>query len=246
MKKLIIASNRLGGGGKSAPLLGFTLAEVLITLGIIGVVAAMTMPVLIQNNRNKELHTGLKTAYSLISQALNKMNTDKGDVIKPEDYNTVFFYDEYKKYFKILYDCSIMTPNPSICLERGIKDENGLYTDNAYKTFNNNSAASHMLDDGQFVITNGMLIMIENPQEDSRKRLFISVDINGKKRLPNRLGHDVFTFQISERGKLLPMGVEGSEYSEEEYCSTTSTNNLNGIACTAKALSDKNYWKNLP
>ena len=33
----------------------FTLAEVLITLGIIGVVAAMTLPALIQQNRNKEL-----------------------------------------------------------------------------------------------------------------------------------------------------------------------------------------------
>lgn len=38
----------------------FTLAEVLITLGIIGIVAALTLPALIQNNRNKELQTGLK------------------------------------------------------------------------------------------------------------------------------------------------------------------------------------------
>lgn len=37
---------------------GFTLAEVLITLGIIGVVAAMTMPTLINNTKNKELETG--------------------------------------------------------------------------------------------------------------------------------------------------------------------------------------------
>lgn len=223
----------------------FTLAEVLITLGIIGITAAMTMPVLIQNNRNKELHTGLKTAYSLISQALNQMNADKGYVVTPETYKTVNFYDEYKKYFKILYDCSIMKPNPTICTERGFEGENDFYYDKTYKTFNNHTAASHALDDGQFVITNNMLIMIENPQ-DLRDRLFISVDINGKKRAPNRFGHDVFTFQISKSGKLLPMGLEGTILSEEEYCSTTSTNELNGMACTAKALTDKNYWKNLP
>ena len=34
---------------------GFTLAEVLITLGIIGVVAAMTMPTLIQNHQKRSL-----------------------------------------------------------------------------------------------------------------------------------------------------------------------------------------------
>lgn len=41
---------------------GFTLAEVLITLGIIGVVAAMTMPSLIQNYRKKEATTRIKNS----------------------------------------------------------------------------------------------------------------------------------------------------------------------------------------
>lgn len=48
----------------------FTLAEVLITLGIIGVVAAMTLPTLINNNRDKELVTRVKKTYSSISKAL--------------------------------------------------------------------------------------------------------------------------------------------------------------------------------
>lgn len=37
----------------------FTLAEVLVTLGIIGVVAAITMPTLVANNREKQLITAL-------------------------------------------------------------------------------------------------------------------------------------------------------------------------------------------
>lgn len=48
----------------------FTLAEVLITLGIIGVVAAMTMPVLIQNNNVKTTETRLKKVYSVMNQAI--------------------------------------------------------------------------------------------------------------------------------------------------------------------------------
>ena len=46
-----------GGGNLAAPYRGFTLAEVLVTLGIIGVVAALTLPSLITNYRRKELET---------------------------------------------------------------------------------------------------------------------------------------------------------------------------------------------
>ena len=47
---------------------GFTLAEILITLGIIGVVAAMTMPVLFNKTQNKELQTAFLKTYSELSQ----------------------------------------------------------------------------------------------------------------------------------------------------------------------------------
>ncbi len=48
---------------------GFTLAEVLITLGIIGVVAALTMPSVINNYKEKETIAKLKKTYSVLSQA---------------------------------------------------------------------------------------------------------------------------------------------------------------------------------
>ena len=47
-------------------------------------------------------------------------------------------------------------------------------------------------------------------------------------------------------GKLLPMLANGTYYDEATFCSKTSTSNLNGIACTNKALNDKDYFKNLP
>ena len=58
---------------------GFTLAEVLITLGIIGVVAAMTLPSLIQKNNNKVVETRLKKFYSSINQAILMAEADYGD-----------------------------------------------------------------------------------------------------------------------------------------------------------------------
>ena len=57
----------------------FTLAEVLITLGIIGVVAAMTMPTLIQKNNNRVVETRLMKFYSAINQAIKMAEVDYGD-----------------------------------------------------------------------------------------------------------------------------------------------------------------------
>lgn len=48
---------------------GFTLAEVLITLGIIGIVAALTIPTLISKYQERVTITRLKESYSMLAQA---------------------------------------------------------------------------------------------------------------------------------------------------------------------------------
>lgn len=58
----------------------FTLAEVLITLGIIGVVAAMTLPALVAHYKTKELSTALKKFYSVINQAVTFSIAEYGDI----------------------------------------------------------------------------------------------------------------------------------------------------------------------
>ena len=64
---------------------GFTLAEVLITLGIVGVVAALTLPVLIGNYKKAQTISKLKVAYTLINDAFKLAVVDYGDM-KTWDY----------------------------------------------------------------------------------------------------------------------------------------------------------------
>lgn len=59
------------GGNYMIKKFGFTLAEVLITLGIIGVVAAMTIPTLMQRTNDAELKSGYKKMISVVSQAIS-------------------------------------------------------------------------------------------------------------------------------------------------------------------------------
>lgn len=58
---------------------GFTLAEVLITLGIIGIVASMTLPALTAKYRKRVIETRLKKFYTVMTQAiiLSEEETDR-------------------------------------------------------------------------------------------------------------------------------------------------------------------------
>lgn len=56
----------------------FTLAEVLITLGIIGVVAAMTLPAIVHNYKKQEIEAKLKKFYTTMSQAVKMSEIENG------------------------------------------------------------------------------------------------------------------------------------------------------------------------
>ena len=233
----------------------FTLAEVLITLGIIGVVAAMTLPALINKTQHQELQTGLKKNYTVLQQALLRAQLDTGEVVKPADYQAisgVTISAPLKKllttYIKNAQDCGEGTEKGS-CIENAsiTGNENAK---NPYKTYNaKNSVVLSLLDDGQFITTDGTLFLVENKAEIDNTTvspIFINVDVNGLKKRPNRWGYDLFTFQLTDSGKLLPVGAEGTSYTDmAKYCSLTNTSILNGVGCTYKALTDKDYWKNL-
>lgn len=221
----------------------FTLAEVLITLGIIGIVAALTLPALIQNNRNKELQTGLKKAYSVLGLALDMYQAENGEKITPEMNLQWNLKPLLMKYLKTIKDCEYGANDASSCIPNyGTDNEN---SSTNYTTYTGKKLSLYLFDDGQFILADGSLVLLESVSID---RLYISVDVNGYKKKPNRLGHDLFMFQIDKKGNLRPMGAAGTDFYDkyDSYCSNTSNNTQNGIGCTYKALTEPDYFKNLP
>ena len=77
----------------------FTLAEVLITLGIIGVVAAMTLPTLVANYRKKVIVTQVKKFYTVMSQATNIAIAENGPMDGWDGFTSAHNGEEMQHWF---------------------------------------------------------------------------------------------------------------------------------------------------
>lgn len=86
---------------------GFTLAEVLITLGVVGIVAAMTMPAIVGKYKDQILITQSKKTYSTISNAFNLLKAESGY----SDYSEIFensseqILSDLIKYIQVTQNC---------------------------------------------------------------------------------------------------------------------------------------------
>lgn len=228
---------------------GFTLAEILITLGVIGIIAALTLPIITKKIRGKVLQTQLKKAYSTMSQALKQFIEDEQQIPRPSNYPPSYlgqnsFLDIYSKYFQgnahcLRYECGSLNI-------MGFDD----YQNTIKKTYRNypknNTVEGHFacLDDGIITSNDSMLIVFDHGT-CIPDRFILTVDVNGIKHKPNALGHDFFTFEINpQNGALIPAGGIGSYY--KNNCDKISSHGSNGVNCTYNALNNPNYFNTLP
>lgn len=99
MKQIINFHNRI---------FGFTLAEVLITLGIIGIVAEITIPTLYHDMQEQNFKVAYKTAFSSASQAWQSAVADYKIESRPtwaDEQSKLDNFAVFKSYFKIAKDC---------------------------------------------------------------------------------------------------------------------------------------------
>lgn len=210
---------------------GFTLAEVLITLGIIGIVAAMTLPVFIQKHQEKVLITQLKEAYSILNQATSLTYTDVG---------YVFSYIDFLKYLKTNKVCEKTYEG---CANKERKN----LTKTKTRYFG--GADTMMLRYTYANLSNGAIIRMDNKTLDCSNSLTvnescgeISIDVNGENG-PNSLGQDVFYFYFTKKG-LIPFGSREDEKNPFERCINGFVKDeeyeYDGYECTAWALFNEN------
>ena len=194
----------------------FTLAEVLITLGIIGVVAAMTLPTLINNYKKKETVSKLKKVYAILSNTTMMAVAEHGDTSAWELGNNLnwqtskAFAEKYViPYLKVAKVCE--NNNTSDC-NYPISKLNGQSFNN-YESF----APSYRfyLVDGTFVCVAGNRFYANSHD----KLVQIIFDINGPKN-PNIVGKDVFFLEYfikpnvnnitarGHEGKMLPANLD--------------------------------------
>ena len=198
----------------------FTLAEVLITLGIIGVVAALTLPTLIQNHQKQVYVTQLKKAYSTINNAYNKMAADEGVVDWTQTYC----------YYSFSWDDGeqVRVERKKECFDRLTKQMNvikkkelGVACSEPWCQYN--STDEHFFD---YIFVNNDCITYMF----SCALQILRIDVNGTQKGPNQDGRDIFELMvIYGENKIIP---DGSEHDGWKNCSARRLS----TACTAKVL----------
>ena len=181
----------------------FTLAEVLITLAVIGIVAALTLPGLIQNHNEKAWSTAKDLWEKKLTETVRRMNTDG---VMTGHGSTEDFMDTFKQYMKVIKTCDNTDINkcysPKVVTTGSNEEPLEVETDSL------TSASSMGLKDWQtntntmsFVVADGTTVIMAyqpecpyaDPIEDTGSQVSCMgymVDVNGKKG-PNRVGKDI-------------------------------------------------------
>ncbi len=184
---------------------GFTLAEVLITLGIIGVVAAMLLPVITQKIDKLITVSKLKKSVATLHEIIRLSEKDNGELWEwdfpdkiGDDYNHNFIDSEFfKKYFE-----------PYIKIIGNYKDANpniraySIYTIDGIEK--NTIYSWVVLVDG---ITFGLFNNpgVEEVTPGGGYYLWVYIDINGDKK-PNMFGKDIFIAELVRNKRVVLWG----------------------------------------
>lgn len=207
----------------------FTLAEVLITLGIIGIIAEITIPVLMQNVQDLQFKAAAKSAYSNASQALQLMKNDNGGSLTSYYTTAGSFKPSFMQYFKVVQDCNLNDCVPPTS------------TSTIYSNFNGYPGGTWIMDNGQFITTDGMFWGINN--EGISEGLEIAVDVNGYQKKPNKYGRDLFMFQVLN-DVVVPSGAPGTDFAPQptyNYCNSGGAHLYMGLGCMQYLMTSKDY-----
>ena len=184
----------------------FTLAETLIVIGIIGVVAALTIPTLNSETNSKDKVTKVKKAYSVLEDAVGRMVSDLGPINEWASIDSAKLTGKVASYMKTTKKCIDSTSISDKCFSASampIQTSGGVG-----KTAINGTYPSFLLADGISV----SLISDSGSCEDvtgfdvAKVCGMAIIDVDGPSKGKDQYGLDLFAFYITPDG-LTPVGL---------------------------------------
>lgn len=213
--------------------LAFTLAEVLITLGIIGVVATITIPTLITNIQDKQFRVKFKESISIISQAMKTVYADTEETYTTIDWTQMpVYFCKLEKPLKVMnsgIDCSkvdedsIYESSSNWPLKKGGTSWDKKWYDKKGNPQILNGAYQPLTMD----LINGMRINFNCFR-------WIWVDVNGEKG-PNTVGRDIYMMYVLDGESSPTLGFKNNNSVTANACTQHEANN------STPSLNSKNY-----
>ena len=243
---------------------GFTLAEVLITLSIMGIIAVISISGVIQKISDIQTVTKVKRIYALLDNALQQMYAFEGNPYSwdwPNKNNSIAFRDEdNNNYFANKLTNYLLVSkycgSDKGCFPQNTKLTYGTGKYGCYKPFAYNGTGvdpcynnwTDFYNYGKMILKNGMSLSID---VNLIKKInyygnyigTIRVDVNGAKG-PNQNGIDLFYFVFNENGLYLNHRGSGGwspDILSSNYCSKDNGSSYrNGISCSTWILKHNN------
>ena len=199
----------------------------MITLGVIGVVAALTMPALISNHKKKVYVTQLKKSVNTLSNGFRQMLADENvdsleytALLEPSQSGVTLNPSVLSKYFNIVH-----------------QEDNFASGSLVYKTLANGlNSGAHIGAYGfctRITTADGAQLCIDSGVYVDSDSIGVLIDVNGHNRLPNTVGLDVFFAKFNFNGML---AVHGGQLHASADDSLTNecfgySNYAKGVAC---------------
>lgn len=219
---------------------GFTLAETLVALAIIGVLASIIIPSIVNSYNKVVLQVKLKKMYAVLSHISQYAIADYGEMSYTDFYDgsSVKVQEWFSNYMK-----------PYLKIDKVCYDEEGCWAKNV--THLNGDSVSNLNARGiggnivTFRTMDGTLFNADGNVPADLDNLFgidsdvdalvLHIDLNGFKK-PNVIGKDIYVFVYTNKG-FVPAGNDRDKEFVEQECSEDGT----GIMCASKIA--RNSWE---
>lgn len=221
---------------------GFTLAEVILTLTIVGIIAALSIPPLLQTTQDAQFATAMKKAYSDFASASSLIKSDNAGTL-------VNVFSSHNSLMQVF--CTKMS-----CIKQCLAGQDlgicSYSSDTSWKNLGGNKGWYNPDSYARAILNGGASIFFENmsskcDQGDYKKNgknalcSKLHIDLNGFKG-PNVAGRDIFEFFLTD-ASLVPDGAVGTigfsnnwDASDSQCSPKNTTDNRSGHGCAGRIL----------